>query len=284
MSPSHLPPTTAELLPLLYHHCRILFSGSRLPSHDHNHHLRVWNYVTDLLCELSENGNVVTDNEIRQLMIAVFFHDAGLTRTLDISHGLESRKLCQDFLDKNPALSQAGAAAALHAIEFHDLKEALPDSDESPGMDILKVLTVCDDADAYGPVGILRYAEIYLLRGIGTGMLAEKVLKNMAHRFDFLSSQEWIPGNFFRKHQERHRYAAGFYKSLQRSIASGKKDPVGLKIIETYMDQVYYGTSGFGEFAGMLMKSSCRETGIFGRELSAELEQKRQLFPGRDIC
>jgi hypothetical protein len=267
-----------ELLIRLFDHCRFLFTGTRLPSHDHHHHLRVWKYADDLLCELHGRDQVLSDEEITLLMLAVFFHDTGLTRTLDFRHGLESRDLCRRFLEDSQVMPLSLAAPALHAIEHHDQKETLAGTGPLAGLDILNILTVCDDADAFGPVGILRYAEIYLLRDIPVEILSGKVLKNMASRIDFLSAQTWIPGNFLSSHRARHGYAARFYESLETNIDSGKKEASGLMIIKSYMEDVYQGACSFRQFAGKLVGSSVREVRGFGGELLSELKQADALY------
>jgi hypothetical protein len=267
-----------ELLIRLFDHCRLLFSGTRLPSHDHHHHLRVWKYAVDLLGELHDRGHVLSDDEITLLLLAVFFHDTGLTRTLDFRHGMESLDLCLRFLRENPVISPSLAAPALEAIEYHDQKETPVGPGLSSGNDILKILTVCDDADAYGPAGILRYAEIYLLREIPVESLAPKVLKNLASRFEYLSAQEWVPEHFLANQCTRYRYAAGFYRSLEANFGSGKKEPAELLIINSYMEDVYRRSGSLAQFAARLKGSPIPEIRAFGGDLLSELKQADVLY------
>ncbi len=261
-----------ELASLLFQQCRSRFEGSHLPSHDHFHHLRVWNYTMDLISELPEQAEEFNENEILLLMLSVFFHDTGLTVTLDEEHGTESRRICQEFLDANPKLFTIDAGPALRAIELHDKKQSMLSHSDSE-MEILKILSVCDDLDAYGPTGILRYAEIYLLRGVAINNLPEKVLKNMAYRFDFFSAQNWIPENFYLKHRGRYRYAAEYYKELQDDMISGEKQGINQVIIESYMDEVYHGKKPFLEFAVALFNNNNEKIRNFGSELLRELNQ-----------
>ena len=56
---------------------------------------------------------------------------------------------------------------------------------EQPG--ILPVLSAADDLDALGIIGIYRYTEIYLLRGIEPEKLGRLVLENVRHRLQNLA-------------------------------------------------------------------------------------------------
>jgi hypothetical protein len=227
----------------------------------------------DLLSELHKQAGEFSENEIPLLMLSVFFHDTGLTVTLDEDHGTESRRICQEFLDANPGLFTLDPAPALRAIELHDKKKSMLTSHNDPEVEILKVLSVCDDLDAYGPTGILRYAEIYLLRGVAINKLPDTVLKNMAYRFNFFSAQTWVPENFYLRHRGRYRYAAEFYKELQDDIASGEKHGINKVIIESYMDMVYHGKTQLQEFAVALYNNNNEKIRNFGSELLGELNQ-----------
>ncbi len=227
----------------------------------------------DLLSELWGNGIKLNENDISLLMLATFFHDTGLTKTLDKDHGTESHLLCQDFLNRNPSLFPFDVSPALHAIELHDKKEPQLPFGGNHCMDILPILSVCDDADAYGPAGVLRYAEIYLLRGITVDALPDRVLKNMAYRFNFLLAQKWIPEKFMLRHHARYRYAEKYYKAIKENRELGKKDTVRFEIIDSYMKQVYYGNTGFMEFAASLNESTDKTKNDFGSKLFAELQQ-----------
>ncbi len=260
-----------ELLTLLYQQCRSIFKGHHLPSHDHLHHLRVWNYTNDLLNELSESGRIFTSNEISLMMLSVFFHDTGLTKTLGEDHGAESRKICEVFLNKQSGLFSFDINPALKAIELHDRKESpssLPAGNED---ELLKILSVCDDLDAYGPTGVVRYAEIYYLRGISLESMPEKVLKNMAFRFNFFSEQAWIPEAFFLKHKARYRYACNFYESIRNKDLSDQISQDNMNIIEYYIREVYHNSTGISDFASSLLKSNNDRERSFGSSLLSDL-------------
>ena len=260
-----------KYLPLLFDYCRSLFNGNRLPSHNHLHHYRVWQYAKDLLLGLSYEGRQLSTIEISLLMLAVFFHDTGLTKTLDEDHGLESRKICEKFLIDNPGAFSFKVDEALKAIERHDKKQMYVKNSGDREMDLLKILSVCDDTDAFGSIGILRYAEIYILRGISINILGTRVLKNMNYRIGLLISQKWIPGPYLKKHSDRFRYAYDFYEKMKLPDS----DPCFKNcrnILDSYMSEVYSGKSGIMQFASKLAKSEYADTAKFGTLLLTDLQ------------
>jgi hypothetical protein len=265
-----------EKVYLLYNHCRSLFTGFHLPSHDHLHHLRVWNYTMDILHELSGQGRIFHENELLLLMLSVFFHDTGLTVTLEEDHGTESRRLCEDFLSRNPGLFPIDVSPALQAIELHDKKQSQLSLQREAGMDTLRILSVCDDTDAYGPTGIIRYAEIYLARNIPLDSLPEKVLENLAYRFKFLTAQDWIPEGFINKHTIRYGYTVQFYRELQ----NGSDSPEGINagIIESYMEDVWNRKKTIMDFALSLKENNNNRMRIFGSCLLGELQNDIKNF------
>lgn len=260
-----------ELLTLLYQQCYSIFRGHHLPSHDHLHHLRVWNYTKDLLNELSESGRIFTSNEISLMMLSVFFHDTGLTKTLGEDHGAESRKICEAFLNKQHGLFSFDTNPALKAIELHDRKESPSSLPAGTEAEILKILSICDDLDAYGPIGIVRYAEIYYLRGIPLGGMSEKVLQNMTCRFDFFIAQQWIPESFFLNHKARYLYARRFYESIRNNDLSDQINQDNMNIIEYYIREVYHNSTGISDFASSLLKSNNDRERSFGSSLLSDL-------------
>jgi hypothetical protein len=259
-----------EYLEILYNYIKALFAGTFLPSHDHVHHSRVWLFAVDLLSRLSENGIEFSSQDTANLMLAVFFHDSGLTRTLKEDHGKESRKICGQFLSGHPQLFQHDTSPALDAIEMHDDKSYL--SAINPEMpDILSILSVCDDADAYGAIGVVRYAEIYQLRGIATEALPRLVLDNIRRRFDFFSSLPWIPAPFFNLHKERFDFACNFFEVMIKEGCSSHHDANKI-IIDRYMDRVMSGSIEIESFASSLEAEENTYIKSFGKLLGDELK------------
>jgi hypothetical protein len=259
-----------KFLLILYRYVRNLFLITPLPSHDHDHHLRVWIFAKSLVNELSGKKIMISAEQAENLILAVFFHDTGLTRNLKADHGLDSRKICEQFIQDNPLLFKTDITPALVAIERHDNKNYLPDE---PGkrVSILNLLSLCDDLDAYGAIGILRYAEIYLLRGVSSEQLASRVLPNIRNRFDYFASHDWLPALFLRYHKKRFDYAYQFFQDLYEHPESGISI-ANNQIINIYMDQVTRGKNGIEGFADIMQDSDSDIMKAFGKVLKAELK------------
>ena len=62
-------------LDLLYSNAKRLFRKNTLPSHDHSHHMRVWNLSKSLLREISTFNPGIGRSLVEGVLIAAFFHD-----------------------------------------------------------------------------------------------------------------------------------------------------------------------------------------------------------------
>jgi len=138
------------------------FTKTPLPSHDHQHHLRVWMNAKHLLQQLHKQGAIISYSFIEALLIASLFHDSGMLKNYDHEHGLAGRNICANFL-RNKVNKPEKVEEILDAIEKHDNKlyngpGALV-SDRIPNL--LTALNISDDLDALGTIGIYRYSEIY---------------------------------------------------------------------------------------------------------------------------
>lgn len=258
-----------KFLLILYRHVRQLFKTTPLPSHDHDHHLRVWCYAKSLVNELTGLKVLITQEQAENLILAVFFHDTGLTRNLKADHGLDSRELCEQFLHDYPLLFRLNTTPALIAIEKHDNKNYLTEEDEN-NFSVLTLLSLCDDLDAYGAIGVLRYAEIYLLRGISSGELSGKVLANIKNRFDYFASHVWLPAVFSDYHRNRFDFACQFFHELSKNPKS-EISMANNQVINIYMDQVTGRKTGIEGFADMMQNSDNNIMQAFGKVLKAEL-------------
>ena len=238
----------ARWLTPLFRHCRDLFSGVFLPSHDHLHHARVWSHARSLLSLLDESGTSIPESLAEQLIIAVFFHDTGLVRTHDEQHGRESRILCEEFFRGSRTGIQKPEPGAfrtlLHAIEHHDDKSLKSTATEyRPGYtpDLLSLLSVSDDLDAFGTIGIYRYAEIYLLRGIDPERLPHRVTKNVNNRFYNLKNTFTNSADFIRIQETRFRVVLDFYLRLSQAYASHDERPSWEPVlIEVFRDNLLH--------------------------------------------
>ena len=206
-----------QWLSLLYNHCRKTFEGCFIPSHDHYHHYRVWHFARQLFSALDHAGKCPPTAKIEQAIISVFFHDLGLSRTLEENHGAESRDMCIDFFRSNKLPYPGGFDEILHAIEKHDEKSVIQ---ATPGgaagkYGLLNILRTCDDLDAFGYTGIYRYAEIYMLRGITDDILAERVLPNLANRYQNFSAASRELAAFAREQDSRYQVTSDFFSGLK---------------------------------------------------------------------
>lgn len=162
--------------------CRRLFSEVVIPSHDHLHHERVWENAAGLLSMLYKAKMIADPLMSDKTIIASFFHDTGLTVTLGVDHGAESRKICSKFLE-TCTLNENDRKEILDAVEKHDDKSYPAMSDPAS---LASVISVADDMDAFGMQGIARYIEIYRLRGITDHNMPEMIIANVSSRFRHL--------------------------------------------------------------------------------------------------
>lgn len=213
------------LLPL-FNHCHELFSAVFLPSHDHLHHYRVWSHAKDLMLLMAASGCRIPPMLPQQLILAAFFHDAGLTSTQDEKHGLESRRLCEEFFSGGHHPLPEGFPEVLDAIEHHDDKSFRGRSITGhPDRQLLLLLSASDDLDAFGYTGIYRYAEIYLCRGISPAELPGRILENLCNRFNNLKCT-FEPLNHFIERQEiRYWTTCEFYLGLAEAYAALTEKP-----------------------------------------------------------
>jgi HD superfamily phosphodiesterase len=217
---------------LLYRHCAELFSSTFLPSHDHLHHARVWDHARELLLLLDENGITIPVYYPEQLLIAAFFHDTGLVRSSGELHGKDGRLLCENFLS-DPAVGppkpgKTSLESILYAIEHHDDKNLISTNrklrpGEVPGL--LTLLSASDDLDAFGNIGIYRYAEIYLVRGIAPEDLPRRIARNVKNRFDNLKNTFGYFEDFILVQEKRYRQVYDFCLRLLDAFASRAEKP-----------------------------------------------------------
>ena len=210
-----------------YVFCRQCFSGIFLPSHDETHHLRTWHFARDLIPGFHRNIHPLTANQTEGILLAVMLHDTGMSKTPDVTHGHESRRLAEAFFKEMPA-SPVLAPEILEAIEKHDDKTYTthPSRDTDEGI-ILSLLSLADDMDAFGNTGVFRYYEIYRLRGIPVGQLAERVIPNLDQRYHILAEKLSAWPDASRLHRERYLMTRHFFKDLDNKI------PEALTVIDT---------------------------------------------------
>jgi hypothetical protein len=199
---------------LLEERCRQLFTRTSIPSHDHLHHARVWCYAKEILTQLLAAR--MNDDQLiaEKAIIASYFHDTGLIINTGPDHGKESRKICNEFLitqDLTPLFCEE----VLDAVERHDDKSYPSASD--PGS-LAAIVAVADDMDAFGHIGVLRYWEIYSMRGISLTEMPDKIVANAVNRFKHLESTFHMFPDLVRGQKERLDILTSFYQSLKKSL------------------------------------------------------------------
>lgn len=178
----------------------------RLWSHDLSHHRRVWSYAKELLQYSAVQASLFVD----KLLIACYLHDIGMATDPGEKHGRQSRTICEEFLHKTK-LNPADYTDLLQAIENHDNKEYADSPSENK---LLLLLSVADDLDAFGYTGILRYADIYLQRGVSPGDLGKLVIQNSGKRFrNFESAFPGYP-ELIERHRKRYMILQEFYSAF----------------------------------------------------------------------
>lgn len=210
-----------EWVSSLLSYCRKCFAGTYLPSHDDFHHLRTWENARKLIASLSSR-NVFSEQKLLNIALAAFLHDTGMSVTLGKNHGPAGRKLAEKFLAEQN-LRPDPFAEALDAIEHHDDKEYASGrfSRQRDPLSVLQILSVADDLDALGAVGVFRYYEIYTLRGIPVVHLADEVLNNISRRYAYLSS--WLEGVdlWQRDLEKKYMVIRRFYEDLSQQMHRG---------------------------------------------------------------
>jgi len=155
------------------------YNKSHLVSHGIDHHRRVWRYGKELLLLKFKNVSLPEPLFVNKLIIACYLHDIGMAVDQGEKHGRASREFCMAFLLGNN-LEIADYSDLLDAVENHDRKDY---HDKHEKDSLLSLLSVADDLDAFGYIGILRYLEIYAIRGIELSETVNMVINNATDRF-----------------------------------------------------------------------------------------------------
>jgi HD superfamily phosphodiesterase len=192
-----------------------VYNDSLLTSHGIDHHRRVWNYSKELLklLPLKENNqNIYQLTE--ELIIASYLHDIGMSVDPGIKHGKHSREICQRFLVLNN-LSEDDFPGLLNAIENHDDKD-YPANKVSN--ELLEILSIADDLDAFGYIGIFRYSEIYLKRGLNPGKIGSLIRENAGKRFNNLTPALEPFTSYFQKHHQSYIILDEFFRNYNEQL------------------------------------------------------------------
>jgi HD superfamily phosphodiesterase len=207
----HILQAEQKMLEPLYKFCESLFTDNKIPSHNHTHHLRVWEYAKEILYALNISTEV-NYNMAESCLIASLFHDTGFTKTTNENHGKESREICFKYFEDNKLSKPDNFEEILYAIEKHDDKEYK--LNDTASNSIFSVLCNADDLDAFGKIDVIRYTEIYLIRGIDINKLPERVIKNLDQRFLNFEKNFKHFSNLYTKHKSRYLTARSFFADL----------------------------------------------------------------------
>ncbi len=221
--------TEDKWLSKLYNQAKETFLADPLPSHNEEHHLRVWRYATELLSELSSRGIIIDLESLEELIITVFFHDTGMSVTRDSDHGKESRRLCEEWMIRNNFQRDEKSERILIAIEKHDDKSYIFSGGLTTGnhFNLLALLNLGDDLDAFSYCGIYRYSEIYLLRGIPIEELGQQVISNASRRFSNFMGNCMLMPSMIKTHASRYDILENFFRQYNAQL---RKDPTGKSI------------------------------------------------------
>jgi len=212
-----------------------LFKDTFLPSHDHTHHLRTWHAAKEILLEIAEFNVLLSADFIEAVLLAALFHDTGIIETRGISHGEKGKKIYLEYIAENCQKEPAMHSKIASAIEMHDQKSEnlfIPFHwDKIP--DLLTVVSIADDMDAMGTIGIYRYAEIYLHRSIPMKSLGVVLLENVATRYNNFSKASSLIPSLLKKTKPKYQEIISFYDNYNQQLLT-ETDPL----------RVFYGHIG----------------------------------------
>jgi hypothetical protein len=197
-----------------------------LPSHGIDHHRRVWKYSKELVGIIPLKSSKKHSRLIPELLIASYLHDIGMSVDPGIKHGRHSRELCSRFLREN-CQPENDFIDVLEAIGNHDNKDYSGNSIQD---DLLNILSISDDLDAFGIPGIYRYAEIYLTREVTYENLGLRIIENAEKRFGNLLKAPGLNEEFIERHSRRYNVLRDFFYRYNEQLPSysfGSENPSG---------------------------------------------------------
>jgi hypothetical protein len=193
-----------------------VYDEKNLYSHGIDHHRRVWRYARELLFVPLINNNSGPSCNPSELIIACYLHDIGMSVEHGPRHGKVSRELGTQFLEKNN-LHEKDFKNVLDTIEYHDRKDYFAKTGRN---DLLNLLSVADDLDAFGFTGIYRYSEVYLTRGITPVRLGHLVLENAKKRFDNFETIFGTDAFYVQIHRKRYSILKSFFTHYNKQAGT----------------------------------------------------------------
>lgn len=212
-------------LDILYENAKALFRDIKLPSHDHTHHLRVWNLCKALLREIATFNSRFDQSLVEGVLLAAFFHDLGMATSTREDHGSLGSERFQKWAQDRGVIRPGRFDEISRAIELHDRKDLQIyesfSSEASP--EIMGILSVADDLEALGIIGIYRYAEIYLKRLIPLEELGGSILANVKGRFEHLSNGCRLCKHLIEKYRQQYNELCHFFDLYNIQLQADSK-------------------------------------------------------------
>jgi HD superfamily phosphodiesterase len=193
-----------------------VYDEPALPSHGIAHHRRVWGMARELLFTLGKHKILTEPWLPRCLIIAAYLHDIGMTIDHGPRHGHHSVDLYRKFLEVHN-LHETDFPGLAGAIEGHDNKDY---QGTTSGLSLQTILSVADDLDAFGVIGIYRYLEIYGLRGVKPGLLGPVIRENAGKRFDNFRNLFSFNQSLVDKHEARYNILNEFFMNSEENSNS----------------------------------------------------------------
>ncbi|MEA1897018.1 MAG: hypothetical protein U9N53_05070 [Bacteroidota bacterium] len=250
----------------LYEFIKFSFAQYRLPSHDETHCLRSWVFAKKLFYAIDHLNIPIPYSDIENALIAIFFHDLGMTESLHSEHGQISKQHCEKYFHKNSKLKPKGLEDILNAIEVHDDKSYTNVQNKSLPSSVFSILPAADDLDALGYAGIFRYWEIYTLRKIPENEVPEKVLANLEARYSYFSTRFSFLNSFLSEQQKRYEIIKSFYTDVEKALKNSGSHVHAhdAQIVLEYFDKLVR-TDGKGpDEIFSIVEQDCKDQKILG--------------------
>lgn len=147
--------------------------------------MRVWKICKHLLLELENYASLADEDLVEALLLASCFHDAGMAYDSGEKHGELGSEIFSKFIRENTGPEPLLYHEIKNAIALHDSKDRSLYWELQMGKppSLIGLLSMADDLDALGRVGIYRYIEIYLKRRVPLERLGISILANVRKRY-----------------------------------------------------------------------------------------------------
>jgi HD superfamily phosphodiesterase len=215
-----------------------VYTENFLSSHGIDHHRRVWSYAKNLIRLIPSENNGQFSRLPAEAIIACYLHDIGMAVDQGLKHGKHSSDFCKRFFAENN-IPESNWLNVLDAIENHDNKDYINNTSRN---ELLTVLSVADDLDAFGLTGVFRYTEIHLAREIGFDRMGYLIRENAQKRYNNFIKTFGSVDELVMRHWERYYLLDMFFTKYNEQLPSyqfGTNKPSGfcgvVEIIENIL-------------------------------------------------